>query len=59
MSIYNPCLVLFDYESVEREPARAKKIADGRERIGQYQVEIPRETANRFFKLATERRPGT
>lgn len=56
MSIYNLGLVLFDYESVEREPDRRKDIADGRQRIGQYQVTIPRETANRFFKLRTERR---
>jgi hypothetical protein len=64
MSIYSPGLVLWDFEpekneSHKPEPDRRRDIADVRQRIGQYQVEIPRETANRFFKLRTERRPGT
>lgn len=55
MSIFNPCLVLFDYGTPERKEERAPQKA--RRRLSQWQVEIPRDTAMRFFKLETERRP--
>ena len=53
MNIFNPGLVLFDYApKVKTERAAPKP----RRRITEWQVEIPRETAMRFFKLETERR---
>lgn len=53
MSIFSPCLVLFDYEPEAKTERAAPK---PRRRITEWQVQIPRETAMRFFKLETERR---
>jgi hypothetical protein len=51
MSLYSPCLVLYDFEpepEVERAPLIPKR------RIEQFQIVVPNETRNRFFKLKTE-----
>lgn len=60
MSIYSPGLVLWDYEPERtknpgEKSAIRRSIADGRERIGQWQVVIPQETASRFLKTKQQK----